>query len=69
MLSFPRVIISKGIASFKLISLAFFRRILDSFVNCVIRISIHIGVFVARICDFITFFISMKASGNWFARF
>ena len=53
-----------GVTSFEPTVLPCFRRILDSFVNYPIGTSIHAGVFVVGICDFVTFFVSMNASGN-----
>ena len=54
---------------FKTIYLPHFMRILDSFANCPSDTSIRVGVFAAEICDFVTFFISIKASSNGFTRF
>ena len=50
--------------SFELIGLPCFRRILDSFSNYHSRISIRIGIFTIGIYDFVTFFVSIKASGK-----
>ena len=38
--------------------------ILDSFANCLSRTSICVRAFAAWICHFVTFFVSIKASGN-----
>ena len=50
------------------IGLPRFNRGLGSFVmllcNLPVGISIFVGIFVAEICDFVTFFESIKASGN-----
>ena len=67
--SFPYVFIFRRVTSFESTGLSHFRRILDSFVNHPTRTSIHVEVFATKICDFITFFLLMNASGNWFARF
>ena len=67
--SFPCVLFLWGISSFEPTSLPCFKHILDSFVNYPIGTSIHAGVFAGEICDFVTFFVSMNAFRNWFARF
>ena len=67
--SFYWVLLFWGVTSFEPTSLPHFRHILDSFVNCHTGTSIRAGVFAIGICDFVTFFVSMNASGNWFARF
>ena len=67
--SFFCILLFQGVTSFDLIGLPCFRHILDSFVNCPTWTSIHVGVFTVGICDFVTFFVSMNASGSWFARF
>ena len=68
-LSFLCTLIFQGVTFFEPTGLPHFRCILDSFYNYPTWTSICIRVFAVRICDFITFFISMNASGNWFARF
>ena len=67
--SFSNVLLFWGFISFEPTILLCFRRILHSFVNCPTRTSIRVGVFAVGVCDFVTFFISMNASGNWFAIF
>ena len=51
-------------------SLSRFGRVLDLFaivlVNCPLGTLVFIGVFIAGICNFITFLLSVKASGNWY---
>ena len=41
-----------------------FKHILDSFSNCPSGISIRAGAFATGIYDFVTFFVSINASGN-----
>ena len=60
----PRVLGRHRVTSFEPIGLPRFRRILDSFANCLSRTLIRAGAFVAGICDFVTFFASTNASGN-----
>ncbi|RVW98763.1 Cation/H(+) antiporter 20 [Vitis vinifera] len=62
--SFSWVLLFRGVTSFEPTGLPRFRRILDSFVNCPTGTSIRAGVFAAGICDFVTFFVSMNASGR-----
>ena len=66
-LSFSCVLLFQGIISFKSTSLPHFKLILDSFVNYSIGTLIHVGVFTTRICDVITLFVSMNASGIGFS--
>ena len=66
---FSYVILLWGVTSFEPKDLPCLRCILDSFVNCLIGISIHVGVFATWICDIVTFFVLMNASSNWFVRF
>ena len=58
------VLCFQGVISFEQIGLPRFRRILDSFDNCPPGTLIRVGAFTAGICDFVTFFVSIKASGN-----
>ena len=58
------VLLFRGVISFEPIGLSCFRCILDSFANYPSRISICAEVLVAGICDFVTFFVSIKAYGN-----
>ena len=39
-------------------------RVLYSYAFCPSVISTRVGTFAARICDFVTFFVSTNASGN-----
>ena len=59
------------IKSFELMGLPRFRCVLDSFAmtfsNCPSGTSICVGAFTGGTCDFVTFLISVKSSGNWFA--
>ena len=59
----------RGVTSFELIGLPRFRRILNSFFNYPIQTSIYVGIFAVKICVFVTFFVLMNASSNWFTRF
>ena len=49
--------------SFEPICLSRFKRILDSFANYHSKTLIRVGAFTSRICDFVTFFVSINASG------
>ena len=66
---FPCALLFRGVILFELTSLPRFRCILDSIINYPARTSICVGVFAVRTCDFVTFFVSMNASSNRFARF
>ena len=58
-------VLFRGVISFEPIGdLPCYKRILDLFVNCPSRTSIRAGVFAAGICDFVTFFVSIKTSSN-----
>ena len=63
-LSFPYILPFQGITSFKPTNLPCFKRISYSFVNYPIGTSIYVRVFVVKICDFITLFISIHTSSN-----
>ena len=54
---------------FEPIGLPHFKHILDSFANYPSRTPIRSRVFATGICDFVTFFLLVNASSNWFARF
>ena len=54
----------RGVISFEQIGLPHFRSILDSFSNCPLGTLIHARAFAVGICDFVTFFVSIKASSN-----
>ena len=62
--SFFWVLLFWGVTSFEPIGLPRFRHILDLFVDCPTGTLIRAGVFAAEIYDFVTFFVSMNASGN-----
>ena len=49
--------------SFEPIGLSCFKHILDSFTNYSSRTPIRVREFTSRICDFVTFFVSINASG------
>ena len=49
---------------FESIGLPRFKLIFYSFANCSSGTSIRVGAFAVKICDFVTFFVSIKASGN-----
>ena len=51
--SFSWVLLFRGVTSFEPIGLPYFRRILDSFINCPTGTSICAGVFAAGIYDFV----------------
>ena len=57
------VLLFRKVMSFGMIGIPRFKRILYSFTNCPSGISIHVGAFAARICDFVTFFVSINAFG------
>ena len=50
--------------SFEPIGPPHFRRILDPFSNCLSWTSIRARAFAVEKCDFVTFFVSIKAYGN-----
>ena len=58
------VLFFRGVISFESIGLPRFRHNLYSFANCPLRTSIRTRVFEVGICDFVTFFVSIKAYGN-----
>ena len=63
-LSGVSILLFRGVIFFESIGLPRFKRILDSFANCPLGTSIHVEPFTARICDFVTFFVSIKAYVN-----